>query len=363
MADCCVSSHLPCATYEWGETVHTTGSTVVREACGVLGRGNGVELLKRIIRTHSPNLFKFLKHTIRKQSANSCCQSTSNANGAHTVGETTFDEQDYLSANSDVAEAVKQGIFPSGRDHYETYGRNEKRRLRSVPSPSDRIVIRKSLRSYLAGHGIEIGALHNPLDISGLSVTSIKFVDRMSSDELQKHYPELRDVTLVPVDIIDNGEVLETIEPDSLDFIIANHFIEHARNPMGTIRNWLSKLRRGGTIFMAVPDKNHTFDRDRALTPLEHLIADYRSDLTARLSDDRQHFVEWAARVNKVPVDDVESRVTHLMAMDYSIHFHTFTLESFLDMLHHLKHECMVPFAIKACADNADEFVVILARE
>jgi len=321
-----------------------------------------MELLKGFVRTHSPNLYKYRKHTIRKQSSNSCRQPTPDANGTYTVRETTFDEQDYLSANPDVAEAVKRGIFPSGRDHYDRYGKNENRKLWSSPSPSDRVHIRKSLRSYLAGHGIEIGALHNPLDISGLSVTSIKFVDRMSSDELQKHYPELRDVTLVPVDIIDNGEVLETIEPDSLDFIIANHFIEHARNPMGTIRNWLSKLRRGGTIFMAVPDKYHTFDRDRELTPLEHMIADFRSDPAERLCDDRQHFVEWATRVNKVPANDVELRVKHLMAMDYSIHFHTFTLESFLDMLHYVKHECQFPFAIKACADNADEFVVVLAR-
>jgi len=258
-----------------------------------------MEFLKRFINKHSPSLYEFLRQIIHKQSSSS----------------------------------------------------------------SNLVNIRNVFRNYIAGSGIEIGALHNPLDISGLPVTNIKFVDRLSSDELKKQYPELNDVKLVHVDIIDNGEVLEKIENESLNFIIANHFIEHARNPMGTIKNWLPKLRLGGIIFMAVPDKYHSFDIDRELTSLQHMIADYCSDPKERLSYDRQHFVEWASLVQKVPVNDVESRANQLIKIDYSIHFHTFTLQSFLEMLHHLKHEYKFPFAIKACADNTDEFLVILVRE
>jgi phage terminase large subunit-like protein len=81
------------------------------------------------------------------------------------------------------------------------------------------------------------------LDISGLLVTNIKYVDRLTIDELIKQYPELSDLKLVQVDNIDNGEILSKIENESLDFIIANHFIEHARNLMGTIENWFFKLR------------------------------------------------------------------------------------------------------------------------
>jgi SAM-dependent methyltransferase len=326
-------------------------------------------------------------------------------------GDNSFNEREYLLANPDVADAVRKRLLESGRRHYEIYGKYENRRMRPTPStylvnfrnvlryyvtdrvrrripwpvrrhvdmpagnknkelrPSDPIGplnFRNILRYYLTGNGIEIGALHNPLDISGLPVASIKYVDRSTTEELVKEHPEFGDAKLVHVDIIDNGEVLDQIENESLDFIIANHFIEHARNPMGTIGKWLSKLRSGGIIFMAVPEKSHTFDKDREVTPLEHLIADYGLDPQDPLIHDKQHFIEWTTLVLHFPADRIESYANSLVETNYSIHFHTFTLQSFLEMLNYLKQERKLPFVIKACADiihESNEFFAILMRE
>src|SRR5690349_24815302 len=41
-----------------------------------------------------------------------------------------FDETGYLAANPDVAEAVRQGQFKSGRQHFEGHGRRESRLVR-----------------------------------------------------------------------------------------------------------------------------------------------------------------------------------------------------------------------------------------
>ena len=41
-----------------------------------------------------------------------------------------FDENAYLRANPDVANAVSRGEIPSGRDHFELFGKNENRTLR-----------------------------------------------------------------------------------------------------------------------------------------------------------------------------------------------------------------------------------------
>ncbi len=278
---------------------------------------------------------------------------------SNNFGDGNFDEEEYLLANPDVADAVKRGVLKSGRSHYDTYGKNENRKLRPFPS------FRNILRLYISGNGIEIGALQMPMDISGLSVTNIKYIDRLPIDELRKQYPELNELTLVQVDIIDNGEILSKIENESLDFIIANHFIEHARNPMGTIENWLFKLRPNGIIFMAVPDKYYTFDVDRELTSIQHLVSDYCLNPQQRLVSDRQHFVEWATLVNKLPADEIELRVNYLMEIDYSIHYHTFTLQSFLEMVNFLRHERKLPFVLKACADivpGYNEFLVVLMR-
>lgn len=94
---------------------------------------------------------------------------------------------------------------------------------------------RERFRNYLHGEGIEIGALHQPLDVSGLPITRIRYVDRYDVPRLREHYPELGLHTIIPVDIVDDGQVLSKIEDESLDFIIANSMIEHSDNPLGAI--------------------------------------------------------------------------------------------------------------------------------
>jgi glycosyltransferase involved in cell wall biosynthesis/tetratricopeptide (TPR) repeat protein len=48
----------------------------------------------------------------------------------------TWDEESYLAANRDVAAAVSQGRFESGRHHYQLYGKNEDRPCRPAASQS-----------------------------------------------------------------------------------------------------------------------------------------------------------------------------------------------------------------------------------
>ena len=89
----------------------------------------------------------------------------------------------------------------------------------------------------------------------------MRYVDRMPVTLLRRHYPELDELPLVEIDDVgDDGERLQTIEAQSQDFVIANHLLEHTEDPISTIRNWLRVLRPGGVIYMAVPDKRHTFD-------------------------------------------------------------------------------------------------------
>jgi hypothetical protein len=52
--------------------------------------------------------------------------------------ETDFHEMAYLEANSDVEDAVRRGEFHSGYEHWQLYGRAEKRLLRT-PAPTGRI--------------------------------------------------------------------------------------------------------------------------------------------------------------------------------------------------------------------------------
>ena len=226
------------------------------------------------------------------------------------------------------------------------------------------ILLRDAFRHYLIGNGLEVGALHNPLDLSGLSISKISYVDRFPESELIAFYPELEGQPLVHVDIVDDGEVLATIPNGSLDFIIGNHFLEHTRNPIGTIKHWLTKLAPGGILFLAIPDQRFTFDTHRPPTPLEHMVEDYRCSPEKRKKRDHQHFWEWAAYVNEMSGEAADARAAYLEGIDYSIHFHTFRLQSFLKLLRYMEDKLHIPFELKACADvsaGGNEFLVILS--
>ena len=120
----------------------------------------------------------------------------------------------------------------------------------------------------LQGQGIEIGALHHPLVVP--KDVKVLYVDRMSVADLRKQYPELNDLPLIEADILANGEDLETIADNTQDFVIANHFIEHCQDTIGTIENMLRVLKPGGILYSAIPDKRGSFDIDRDVTSIEH---------------------------------------------------------------------------------------------
>lgn len=212
---------------------------------------------------------------------------------------------------------------------------------------------------YLKGEGLEIGALHNPLSIS--EHARVRYVDRLPSEELQKHYSDLNIHQMVSIDIIDNGETLSTIFDNSLDFIIANHFLEHCENPIGTIRNHLRKIKPGGVIYYAIPEKMHTFDKERSLTDFNHLVND---DINGIVSSRKDHFHEWVNLVeNKQDLNEIDARVSVLMAMNYSIHFHVWDVETIFQFLYKTKEYLKNPFTVLHFEQNENEVITLLQKK
>lgn len=187
----------------------------------------------------------------------------------------------------------------------------------------------------LEGTGIEIGALHRPVQAPHLNV---HYVDRMTKAELLEQYPELRESPIVEADIIDDAETLRTVGDDTQDFVIANHVIEHMVNPIKALLSWQRVLRPGGKLFLAVPDRHATFDRERALTSVEHLVRDYEEPSEAR---DFEHFKDFARFVScrffKVrPESESEQLAQELWDKQYSIHYHVWDSETFAAFLDYL---------------------------
>lgn len=225
----------------------------------------------------------------------------------------------------------------------------------ATSGPLDREAI---ARLYLRGRGIEIGALHQPLAIP--PGVEVKYLDRLTTAEQRRHYPELASDRLVEPDIIDDGERLDSIADGSLDFIVACHFLEHCQNPIGAIENFLRVLREEGVILLAVPDMRDTFDRDRTATTLDHLLRDYRE---GPQWSRRQHFEEWVRIVNKV--DDeawAKNRIEHYMAMDYSIHYHAWTEADLMELMVALRRDLTFPFELELMARIEDECAFVLRK-
>lgn len=222
---------------------------------------------------------------------------------------------------------------------------------------------------YLFGEGLEIGPLHLPLPLPPHA--KARYVDRMTIEDLRGEYPELARWNLTRVDIVDDGEQLTTVGEETQDFIVANHFLEHTENPIATIRTHLGKLKPGGVLFYAVPDKRYTFDFRRGVTQLEHMVADYENGPEGSR---REHYDEWARLVidEESPStgsaaeagdeDWAERKARELEAAKYSIHMHVWTQSEFLRLILDCRDRFDQEFDLEAAAHQGIEFIVVLRK-
>ncbi|MET0557122.1 MAG: class I SAM-dependent methyltransferase [Solirubrobacterales bacterium] len=218
---------------------------------------------------------------------------------------------------------------------------------------------------YLRGEGLEIGAFNLPLEMP--PGARVRYVDRMSSEDLRREYPEWAEQPLPRIAVVDDGEKLGTIAPASQDFIVANHFLEHTEDPIGTIANHLSKLRPGGVLFYAVPDKRYTFDFRRQLTTIEHMVRDHEEGPERSR---REHYDEWSllsiedGEIRELPEFEQQAleRARQLEAANASIHTHVWTQATFLQLVLHCQEDSEEGFEIEALVQNGIELVAVLRK-
>jgi SAM-dependent methyltransferase len=236
----------------------------------------------------------------------------------------------------------------------------------AADAPTIRFTSRGQLAAgHLDGEGLEIGALHSPTPVPDHARS--RFVDRKPASELRQEYSELTNLDLVEVDVVDDGEALATIADGSQAFIIANHFLEHCEDPIGTIGTHLRKLQPGGVLFYTVPDKRYTFDHRRPVTPLEHMIADHEEG-PARSR--REHYEEWALLTPDVPEGQdlteferwAAGHAGKLEDEAASIHMHVWTQAEFLQLILHCRTRFDDAFDIEAAVRLGPEFVVVLRK-
>ena len=195
---------------------------------------------------------------------------------------------------------------------------------------------RKRGYKLLTGRGLEIGALHESATLP--SNCKVEYADVITKEQAIINFPEIDKNKLVNVDHICNidKDGLQKFENETFDFVIFSHVIEHLANPIQALEALFRVTKFGGMVLIVVPDKRFTFDKDRGLTPFEHLKEEYINKISD-VSD--EHYLDFLNAVHpdvmknsKEAADralnSVRKRREHAHVWD-SNSFKQFLLESF----------------------------------
>ncbi len=228
-------------------------------------------------------------------------------------------------------------------------------------------ITEKRLRAarWLDGGGIEIGALHNPLLVPKRA--TVRYVDWLPLDTLRQHYPELAEEPLVPVDVLAQAEDLSPIDDHTQDFVVANHLLEHLENPIRALQEMGRVLRPGGILYVALPDPRVTWDRNRELTPVEHVLSEYANGTEATRQSHYADYVAHAEPLQGLPDGTMtgRERIQELMSRRYSIHFHVWDPAAFFAVVAAARAVAAVELELlefSACRPGEDdEYIIIFA--
>jgi ubiquinone/menaquinone biosynthesis C-methylase UbiE len=197
----------------------------------------------------------------------------------------------------------------------------------------------------------------------------VTYVDRAPVQVLRSQYSELRDQPLVPVSVIGDAHDLSAFADGSVDFVIANHLLEHLEDPIRGLQEMVRVIRKGGVLYTALPDPRVTFDVDRDLTSVDHVVDEYRHGTSQTREG---HYQEWVAKaeqhvawMQEAGVRSGSARVRELMEMDYSIHFHVWRPDTFLGFIAAATSEANLELEIvdfQPRQEDDDEFIFVFLK-
>jgi SAM-dependent methyltransferase len=192
--------------------------------------------------------------------------------------------------------------------------------------------------------GLEIGA--SDLPIIKTSVGRCFHANYHSKSELLSLWNldpnEVPDVDY----IIPRSSLLsQRITNRKFDYIVLAHVLEHIADPIGYIQDLSRLLNGNGVIMMAIPDKRLTFDRNRELTRIEHLLNDYYEKSTY---PSLEHIMEFAPCVidelrGKGPTELYRWAKQNHESGNADVHCHVWTDQHFFQQMDQIIFAGLLP--------------------
>ncbi len=104
----------------------------------------------------------------------------------------------------------------------------------------------------LHGKGLNLGCGNKKIEVPGIEILGVDIA------KPGQHGTGGRKFTQAAPDIVGDATVLDFVDLESQDVIVAEHLLEHLVDLLGVLENWYRALKFGGTLLLAVPDHNRT---------------------------------------------------------------------------------------------------------
>ena len=131
---------------------------------------------------------------------------------------------------------------------------------------------------------------------------------------------------------------LSDFNSEIYDFVLSSHCIEHLANPLQGLSEWLRVLKQEGVLVLALPHKNGTFDHNRPVTSLTHLVQDFSEKMS---EGDMTHLEEILELhdLDKDPCagsfDEFKER-SEKNIENRCLHHHVFDTQLAIEMVHYM---------------------------
>lgn len=154
---------------------------------------------------------------------------------------------------------------------------------------------------------------------------------------------------------------LSSIPSAHYDFLLSSHVIEHIANPIKALYEWNRVLKDDGTFIIIIPHKDGTFDNKRNITPLYHIIEDYKNNIE---EDDLTHLDE-ILKLHDLKKDPEAGSIDQFKIRSYknfenrSLHHHVFSTLSAVKLIDFvglkiLSVEAVLPYHIIIIAAKSE---------
>jgi SAM-dependent methyltransferase len=192
-----------------------------------------------------------------------------------------FEEGAYLRANPDVTRAVTSGECPSGRAHFDAFGRQERRNVRLPVDPSLKVAKLARVRPLMQEGAVqsETPTLIDCLPHATRVELRLDPTENISSHEYDEHalaiidrhrdglvldcgagqrhtyYPNVVNYEIVDYDSTDVLGAAERLpfKDDSFDAVLSLNVLEHVKDPFQAAREIMRVMKPGAELMCVAP--------------------------------------------------------------------------------------------------------------